>query len=60
GEHWKNGLLVGLGPRFRSGEVRTEIHTQDMAPTILEFFGVQTPPSNEGKSVLSLLGEVLN
>ena len=60
GEHWKNGLLVGLGPRFRSGEVRTEIHTQDLAPTILEFFGVQTPPSNEGKSVLSLLGEVLN
>ena len=57
GEHWKNGLLAGLGPRFRSGEVRTEIRTQDLAPTILEFFGVQSPPSHEGTSVLSLLGE---
>jgi predicted AlkP superfamily phosphohydrolase/phosphomutase len=57
GEHWKNGLLAGLGPRFRSGEVRTEIRTQDLAPTILEFFGVQSPPSNEGKSALSLLGK---
>jgi predicted AlkP superfamily phosphohydrolase/phosphomutase len=56
GEHWKNGLLAGLGPRFRSGEVGAEIRTQDVAPTILEFFGVETPPSHEGKSVLSLLG----
>ena len=36
---------------------KREIRTQDIAPTILEFFGVQSPPSNEGKSVLPLLGE---
>ena len=57
GEHRKSGLLVGLGPRFRPGEVQTEIRTQDIAPTILQFFGVQGPPSNEGKHVFSLLGK---
>jgi len=57
GEHWKNGLLTGIGPRFRSGEVRTEIRMQNMAPTILEFFGVPCPPSIKGESALSLLVE---
>ncbi len=55
GEHRKDGLLLGLGPHLRTGEVQTEIRTQDLAPTILEFFGVQSPRSIEGKSILSLL-----
>jgi predicted AlkP superfamily phosphohydrolase/phosphomutase len=58
GEHRGNGLLAGVGPRFRSGEPRAEIRTQDVAPTILEFFGALAPPSIEGKSVLSLLSKV--
>ena len=57
GEHWQSGLLVGMGPSFRSGAIETEIHTQDMAPTVLDFFGVQGPPSNEGRSALPLLRE---
>ncbi len=57
GEHWKGGLLLGLGPDFRTGEVQMDIRTQDLAPTILGFFGVQRPRSMDGKSVLSLLCE---
>jgi predicted AlkP superfamily phosphohydrolase/phosphomutase len=57
GDHWANGLLAGVGPRFRVGEIRSEIRAQDLAPTILDFFGVQGAASFEGNSALSLLSE---
>ena len=57
GEHRDGGLLIGLGPRFGSGEAGAEMRTQDLAPTILDFFGVQSPPTSEGRAVPSLLGE---
>ena len=53
--HWSNALLLGVGPRFGTGPVGREIQTADIAPTILEFFGVRRPPDYEGVSALSAL-----
>jgi len=55
GDHWPNGLLVGRGIGFRSGEVTELVRTQDIGPTVLDFFGVQPPPGCEGHSVLQFL-----
>ncbi len=52
GDHFRGGLLVGAGPRFRRGKVEEEVRTQDIAPTVLDFFGVSSPGDYEGKSVL--------
>src|SRR6266704_209328 len=51
GDHRSNGLLAGLGPRFPSGEIKSEVRTEDIAPTVLEFFGVPIPSHYEGRSV---------
>ena len=57
GDHRGGGLLIGAGPRFAGGAVEAELHTRDLAPTILDFFGVGAPVTFEGKSVLPLLGD---
>jgi predicted AlkP superfamily phosphohydrolase/phosphomutase len=51
GDHRGEGLLLGRGPRFRHGEVRG-LRTQDIAPTMLDFLGVQSPSDYEGRSAL--------
>jgi predicted AlkP superfamily phosphohydrolase/phosphomutase len=53
GDHWQNGLLIGRG--FRSGEIAEKICTEDIAPTILDFFDVLKPATYEGRSALSFL-----
>ena len=50
GDHRANGLLAGLGPRFQAGEIKDEIRTEDIGPTVLEFFGVPIPSHYEGRS----------
>ena len=55
GDHLANGLLVGRGVGFRSGEVTELMRTQDIGPTVLDFFGVQSPRGCEGKSAMELL-----
>ena len=55
GDHWGNGLLVGRGVGFRSGEVTELVRTQDIGPTVLDFFGVQSPPGCEGRSAMEFL-----
>jgi predicted AlkP superfamily phosphohydrolase/phosphomutase len=54
GDHWHDGLLMAQGPPFRRGDV-AGIRTEDLAPTVLDFLGVPSPSSFEGKSVLRLL-----
>ena len=49
GDHLANGLLVGRGAGFRSGEVTELMRTQDIGPTVLDFFGVQSPRGCEGE-----------
>ena len=51
GDHRKEGLLLGRGPRFRQGEVGG-LRTQDIAPTLLDFLGVPSPSGYEGRSAL--------
>jgi len=53
GDHWQNGLLIGRG--FRTGEIAEQVCTQDIAPTILDFFDVPRPATCEGKSALPFL-----
>ena len=55
GDHFQYSLLLGLGPQFRLGEIKDEVCTQDIAPTILDFFGVPRPAEYEGRSVLPFL-----
>jgi predicted AlkP superfamily phosphohydrolase/phosphomutase len=55
GDHWPNGLLVGRGIGFRSGDVSGLVRTQDIGPTVLDFFGLQPPPGCEGHSALRFL-----
>jgi len=55
GDHFQSGLLLGLGPQFRSGEITDEVRTQDIAPTILDFFEVPRPVGYEGESVFPFL-----
>lgn len=57
GDHLAGGLLIGAGPTFAGGAVEDELRTLDLAPTILDFFGVGAPATFEGKSVLPLLGK---
>jgi predicted AlkP superfamily phosphohydrolase/phosphomutase len=55
GDHWQGGWLVGRGPRFRAGQAEGDIRTQDIGPTVLEFFDLPAPRAYEGKSRLALL-----
>jgi predicted AlkP superfamily phosphohydrolase/phosphomutase len=55
GDHWANGLLVGRGGGFRSGEVAEVLRTQDIGPTVLDFFDVESPSGSEGRSGLEFL-----
>ncbi len=43
GEHRGYGLLAGVGPGFRQGAHGGSLRSQDVASTILEFFGVRRP-----------------
>lgn len=54
GSHTQGGLLIGRGPTFTSGQCE-EIRTIDLAPTLLNFFGVAAPNGYEGASCLDLL-----
>ena len=49
--------LPDLGLQFRSGTIKDKVRTQDIGPTILDFFAVPSPKEHEGKTVLSLLRE---
>ncbi len=55
GSHLPGGLLLGIGPQFRLGQIHEEIQTADIAPTILDFFQVPCPKGYEGRTVLPLL-----
>jgi predicted AlkP superfamily phosphohydrolase/phosphomutase len=55
GDHRANGLLIGHGPTFHLGQIEEEVRTEDVAPTVLEFFGVPSPRGYEGRSVRALL-----
>jgi predicted AlkP superfamily phosphohydrolase/phosphomutase len=51
GDHWANGLLIARGMGFQSGNVNELVRTQDIGPTVLDFFGVQRPPGCEGHAL---------
>ena len=54
GSHRPGGLWLASGPTFTSGRI-DEVNTVDLAPTILDFFGVPAPRAYEGRSRLDRL-----
>ncbi|MGH7847276.1 MAG: alkaline phosphatase family protein [Candidatus Binatia bacterium] len=56
GSHWQNALLIGSGPNSRARQSAQRIHTMDIAPTVLDFFGIPLPESYEGMSALAAFG----
>jgi len=55
GSHSPGGLLVALGPEFTTCTPESKLKTVDIAPTVLDFFGIETPGHYEGASALPLL-----
>ena len=58
GNHRAGGLLIGSGPEFGAGSLDAVIRTVDIAPTILDFFGVAAPAHFEGRTVLDAMRKV--
>jgi predicted AlkP superfamily phosphohydrolase/phosphomutase len=54
GSHLQGGLWLCSGPSFSSGKVEKS-QSVDLAPTILDFFGVRAPRAYEGQSRLAQL-----
>lgn len=55
GSHMQNSRLLGLGSSFRTGEIKEAIRTEDVAATVLDFFGLPCGEALEGRSMLPLL-----
>ena len=53
GHHYPGGLAVAGGPRFAALADGPGLRTLDIAPTVLDFFGVPRPDGGDGASVLS-------
>jgi predicted AlkP superfamily phosphohydrolase/phosphomutase len=54
GSHRQGGVWLCSGPSFISGKVE-HAQTVDLAPTILDFFGVRAPRAYQGRSRLERL-----
>ncbi len=53
GHHFPGGLAMAGGPRFAALADGPGLRTLDIAPTVLDFFGVPRPDDFDGASVLS-------
>jgi len=51
GSHWAGGLLLGAGAQFKKPVLDGPARVVDIAPTILNFFGVPRPAFYEGQSL---------
>ena len=52
GDHRAGGLAIASGARLTALGERAPLRTVDVAPTLLDFFGVRRPPELEGASAL--------
>jgi predicted AlkP superfamily phosphohydrolase/phosphomutase len=50
--HAQDGLLVMTGPGIAPGHM-DDLHLLDVAPTVLELFGMQAPATMRGRSILA-------
>jgi predicted AlkP superfamily phosphohydrolase/phosphomutase len=55
GVHSLDGIIVGLGPSFRSGAAAPDAHITDVAPTVLSLLGVPYPEETDGRVAEQLL-----
>lgn len=54
GGHRPYGIFILAGEGVRRGEVLPEAHIQDLAPTILHFFGVPVPADVDGRVLMEV------
>jgi predicted AlkP superfamily phosphohydrolase/phosphomutase len=47
--HRKNGICLIHGPGIKKGNKMKLAHIYDIAPTVLSFFGIKSPPDFDGK-----------
>ncbi len=51
--HAQHGLLVMAGPGIPAGGERSGMHLLDVAPTVCELLGIETPGTMRGRSLLT-------
>jgi predicted AlkP superfamily phosphohydrolase/phosphomutase len=56
GCHRRDGLLVACGPGIAAGQAVAGAQIVDLAPTILQLFGVPIPPDFDGRVLPELVG----
>ncbi|MEO0248753.1 MAG: alkaline phosphatase family protein [candidate division WOR-3 bacterium] len=49
--HAQHGILIMNGPAIRAAGPRTGLHLMDVAPTILNLFGIPAPQDMQGKVI---------
>jgi len=54
GSHWAGGLVLASGARFQGPVINAPARTVDLAPTILDFFGVPRPAFYEGNPMFDM------
>lgn len=55
GHHRANGIMIWRGPSIKkTGNWNREVRIQDLAPTILYYFGLQVPSDMDGRVILGL------
>ena len=57
GMHRFNGILIGHGPRIQAGRHLPETEIADIAPAILQLFGISVPEHIDGRVPEGLLTE---
>jgi predicted AlkP superfamily phosphohydrolase/phosphomutase len=55
GSHAMNGILIGTGPSMRSDGESVEARLIDIAPTVLQLFGLPVPEAMQGRVLSELL-----
>ena len=55
GTHRFNGVLIGYGPRVRRGQRLGEASITDIAPTVLQLFGLAAPEHMDGRPLYEML-----
>jgi len=51
GDHRENGVFLATGPEFSENKTLKDLNIIDIAPTVLEFFGIKPPRDMDGKAI---------
>jgi predicted AlkP superfamily phosphohydrolase/phosphomutase len=57
GEHRREGVFIASGPQIASGNIKSEMHIDDVTSSLLYSMGVPIPKSYDGKIVKEIFRE---